>query len=150
MASKSISLNLSSGGGRQTIPQVSEDTNMEIITIWSNSGSALDTSVCKAHVYLIRYNDEWPDTDDIYAIFTIDGYDGSGSIAPEPTIIYNNTDITDDVINNWDYNQYEHGWEVGLERAVFPYQSTDYDITLQYQFTTGEIIETTIHVTGDP
>ena len=150
MANKSITLNLTPGSGRQTLPQPAADTPVEIITTWSNSGSAADNSICKAHVYLIRYNDEWPDTDDISAWFSIDGYDDPSIEPPEPTIIYNNTDITDDVINNWVYDSYAHGWEVGLERSVFPYQSTDYDITLQYQFTTGEIIETTIHVTGDP
>ena len=45
MANNTITLNLSSGDGRQTLPEWDE-ANVEITTTWSNGKTASDDSVC--------------------------------------------------------------------------------------------------------
>ena len=46
MSNNTITLNLSSGGGRQTLPEW-DDASVEITTTWSNGKTASDTSTCK-------------------------------------------------------------------------------------------------------
>ena len=44
MSNNTITLNLSSGGGRETLPEW-DDANVEITTTWSNGKTASDNSV---------------------------------------------------------------------------------------------------------
>lgn len=144
MDSKTISLNLTSGGGRQTLPDVDRKTGCEVITTWSNNATASDESVITAPIM-------W-DTDlpyPPYDSYCDDGGDWTGSIVTdipdlgEPDIYLDNVIVSDPYVSWW-WNSPNNNWHIGIERASFPYTGSDYQAVIGLQFSNGQRLNASV------
>lgn len=138
MTNKTVTLDLSSGGGRQTLPEW-DNTNVEITTSWSNGKTASDNSVCNApvEISLTNYTTTWYIEDDWTGAF-----ETNSSILSQPDVYIGGV-LQHNIIDSW--TEYISGhWEIVLQaNNVSPALVPQQIITIEFRFSTGNVLQAT-------